>query len=642
MITTLRHLFVDSWAGRAAAFLIFLAFIGWGVGDVFNSSNSASPNTIAKVGDREISAETFARALETQLPSAAQRLGYQDVAHLPAAARQQVAREILRSLVIQQETQLAADHAGMSVPDSMVRDEIFSIPAFHNAAGQFDRSLMNQRIARMGLTEKRLIELVREDIISRSLLQGVGASAHASSILTNLLINFESDTHRLSVLRIPFAAHKATNTPSEEQLRRFYDNHPDLFKTPEFRHIKAVLMTPETVANTIEVSDDILHKLYDMQARIYNLPETRSLQVLSFTDQAKAQDAANSWKNGTSWDALIKANPSAIPATPEKARKSDLPNAELAQAAFAAPSQTVQGPVHTAFGWVIFKVTDIIAPHHTDFAQVKDQLRHDVQQQQAPEALQARLHRFQDAIAGSSDLEKIPSDLGAAPIAGTLDAQGMTPEGVPAPIPGGPQLRTAIIQQAFAQKALAAPHIVSGPDNAAYALVVDSIRPGSVQPFDTVRSAVATAWADDQAKHLADLRATALYTQAKKSGLSIAVSGQPEANDLWQNVDVSRAKPDSRLPNIVTRNLFTLKPHESAMYQSDDAFWLVTLDGIEAATPTDRTTIQHGVEGQYTQSLQMDIPDAISTALEKQWPMTHLNMPLFNQVVTSTQSNNAQ
>ncbi|GBR47553.1 peptidylprolyl isomerase [Neokomagataea thailandica] len=642
MITTLRHLFVDSWAGRAAAFLIFLAFIGWGVGDVFNSSNSASPNAIAKVGDREISAETFARALETQLPNAAQRLGYQDIAHLPKVARQQIAREVLRGLVIQQETQLAAEHAGMSVPDSMVRDEIFNIPAFHDAAGQFDRSLMNQRIARMGLTEKRLIELVREDIISRSLLQGVGASAHASSILTNLLVNFESDTRRLSVLRIPFADHKTANAPTEEQLRRFYDNHPSLFKTPEFRHIKAVLMTPDTVASTIDVSDEILHKLYDMQSRTYNVPETRSLQVLSFTDRAKAQDAANHWKNGTSWDDLIKANPSAIPATPENARQSDLPNAELAQAAFAAPAQSVQEPVHTAFGWVVFKVTDIIAPHHTDFAQVKDQLRHDVQHQQAPEALQARMHRFQDAISGSSDLEKIPSDLGATPIAGTLDAQGMTPEGVPAPIPGSAQLRTAIIQQAFAQKALAAPHIISGPENSAYALIVDAIHPGSVQPFENVRSAVTAAWAEDQAKHLADLRATTLYTQAKKSGLSIAVSGQPEANALWQNVDVSRVKPDNRLPNIVTRNLFTLKAHESAMYQSDDAFWLVTLDGIESASPADRTTIQHGVEAQYTQSLQMDIPEAISTTLEKQWPMTHLNMPLFNQVVTSAQSNSAQ
>lgn len=642
MITTLRHLFVDSWAGRAAAFLIFLAFIGWGVGDVFNSSTSASPNAIAKVGDREISAETFARALETQLPNAAQRLGYQDIAHLPAVARQQIAREILRSLVIQQETQLAASHAGMSVPDSIVRDEIFNIPAFHDASGQFDRSLMNQRLARMGLTEKRLIDLVREDIISRSLLQGLGASAHASPILTTLLVNFESDTRRLSVLRIPFTAHKAQAAPTEAQLHRFYDNHADLFKTPEFRHIKAVIMTTDTVAGTIEVSDDILHKLYDMQARTYNVPETRSLQVLSFTDQSKAQDAANSWKNGSNWDALIKAYPDAIPATPEKIRQSDLPNAELAQAAFAAPEQTVQGPVHTAFGWVVFKTTDIIAPHHTDFAQVRDQLRHDVQQQQAPDALQARIHRLQDAVAGSSDLEKIPTDLGAAPIAGTLDTQGMTPEGVPAPIPGNAQLRQAIIQQAFAQKLSAAPHIVSGPDNAAYALVVDAIHPGAVQPFEQVRNAVIAAWNDDQAKHLADIRATALYTAAKKTGLTLAVAGQPEANDLWQNVEVSRVKPDTRLPSIVTRNMFNLKAHSSAMYQADDAFWLVTFEGIDAATPADRATIAHGVEGQYNQSLQMDIPDAISTSLEKQWPMTHLNMPLFNQVVTSTQSSNPQ
>ncbi|QDH25613.1 peptidylprolyl isomerase [Neokomagataea tanensis] len=642
MITKLRHLFVDSWAGRAAAFLIFLAFIGWGIGDIFNSSGSTSPNTIAKVGDREISAETFARALQTQLPAAAQRLGYQDAAHLPAVAKQQIAREVLRSLVIQQETQLAASHAGISVPDNLVRDEVFSIPAFHDASGQFDRSLMNQRLARMGLTEKSLIALVREDIVSRSLVQGLGAAAHASPILTNLLVNFESDTLRVTALRIAFDAHKTSEAPTDAQLHRFYDNHPDLFKTPEFRHIKAVVMTADSVAKTIEVSDDILHKLYDMQERTYNVPETRSLQVLSFTDQNKAQAAADQWQKGDSWDMLVKAYPNAIPATPEKARKSDLPNTDLAQAAFAATAQSVQGPVKTAFGWVVFKVTEVVAPHHTDFAQVRDQLRNDVQQQQAQEALQARMSRFQDAVAGSTSLDKVPTDLGALPISGTLDAQGMTADGVPAPIPGGAQLRQAIIQQAFAQKAMAPPHVISGPDNAAYAILVDTVHPGTVQPFDQVKTAVIAAWTDEQAKHQADLRATELYTAAKKSGLSVAVAGQPEAGDLLQNVLISRVKPDTRLPNVVTRNIFNLKAHNSAMYQSGDAFWLVTLEGTEAAPQSDRLTISRGVEGQYNQSLHMDIPDAISASLEKQWPMTHLNMPLFNQVVTSAQSNAAQ
>ena len=53
-------------------------------------------------------------------------------------------------------------------------------------------------------------------------------------------------------------------------------------------------------------------------------------------------------------------------------------------------------------------------------------------------------HRFADGVA-------IPAGarIGLAAVTGTLDAGGNTPSGEPAPIPGSPALRDAVIKAAF-------------------------------------------------------------------------------------------------------------------------------------------------------------------------------------------------
>ncbi|WP_249202845.1 peptidylprolyl isomerase [Gluconobacter cerinus] len=641
MITTLRHLLVDSWAGRAAAILIFLAFIGWGVGDVYSNMGTSSSNTIVTIGNRTITPDDLARALSAQLPAAAQQMGLSDPSHLPDGTKQQIARQVLHNLVIQNEVQLAGERAGMVVPDELIRKEIFAIPAFHNAAGQFDRSMLNDRLARIGITEKRLIQMIREDIISRALLQGMGASVQAPTSLLNRLFAFDADQRVMDVLRVPFTSTAVSAAPTDEQLHRYYDNHPQDFRTTEYRHAKMVVMTADSVAKTIEVPDDVLHKLYDFQSRTYNMPETRTLQVLTFQDESKANAAATAWRNTNAWDAIQKAYPDAAAVALPHVRESDIPNPELAKAAFGAPANQISGPTKTAAGWVVFNITDVVAPHQTTFEQAKPELRDQVQKQEAPEALQARLKQFQDAIAGSTTLEKIPSNLGAVPAAGSLDSHGLMQDGTPAPIPGDAGLRQSIVQHIFSQKKDAQPVVVNGPDGSAFAVVVDEVHPGTRRPFADVRDQIVQAWTAEQQRHAADTRTTALFTEAKKSTLAKALDGQAEASSLRKDVTISRIHPDQSLPQNVLRAAFGLKVGTTGMYEGPDAFWIVNVTGQKPGAEADAASLQKELSAQYVQALQADIPAALDASLEKTVPVSHLNTNLFNQVVASTSPGNA-
>ncbi|WP_246091433.1 peptidylprolyl isomerase [Swingsia samuiensis] len=306
MITHLRHYLIDSWVGRVIALLVFFAFVGWGAGDYFFSGDTPNGNSIIKVGDRNISPNDFAQAFSRGLQAQAQQMGLSDPSRIPASTKHEIASIVLHNLVIQREIQLAAQRSNMVVPDELVRKEIFSLPVFHNAAGQFDRSKFNDTLRRIGLTEGRFIALMREDINSRSLMQGMGSSVQVPSSLVNHLVGFYSQQRVVDVVRIPFSGETVAQNPTEAQLHRYYDNHPQDFHAPEYRHAKIAVMTLESVEKTIEVPDDVLHKLYDFQARNYNVPETRSLQVLTFTTENDAKNAAQKWHDSNDWEAVQK------------------------------------------------------------------------------------------------------------------------------------------------------------------------------------------------------------------------------------------------------------------------------------------------------------------------------------------------
>lgn len=184
MISFLRRFVVESWLGRILAIVIFLAFVGWGVGDVLTNM-ADDPAIVAKVGSQKITTRDFAAALQAEMPRIAQQMGMPDVAHIPANVRQPMANEILQRLVGQAQVLEAAKDYGIQVPDSAVRDEIFGMPYFQGKNGQFDRQKFNSALANAGMTEQRLIGLVRDDLTARAVMEPLSTGAHVSDLVVN-------------------------------------------------------------------------------------------------------------------------------------------------------------------------------------------------------------------------------------------------------------------------------------------------------------------------------------------------------------------------------------------------------------------------------------------------------------------------
>lgn len=625
MISFLRRFVVESWLGRVLAIVIFLAFVGWGVGDVLTNM-ADDPAIVAKVGSQKITTHDFAAALQAEMPRIAQQMGMPDVAHIPANVRQPMANEILQRLIGQAQVLAAARDYGIQVPDVAVRDEIFAMPYFQGRNGQFDRQKFNAMLANAGMTEQRLIGLVRDDLTARAVMEPLSTGAHVPDLVVNRTYGFETVTRVLDVLRIPFSSQAEPATPDEATLKRFYDNHPWMFQSPEYRHARIVVLSPETVATQSPATDEELHQLYDARKDHFNQPELRSVQLVTSSDQAAAQAVQTLWKGGADWTQIQAAAKNSAAVEFNDARPSVLPSATLQKLVFGARQGSIQGPEKTDTGWVVFRVTKVTPPHSESFDDAKSTLRDEIAKAKGPAMISASVPKLQDALAGGG-MDTIPTGLGVTPAAGFLDAKGLTKDGTPAPLPASGELRDAIVARVFEQAKGAAPQLIEakaqpqqGQPPASlgwYAVSVDEITPSQPQPYDAVKDKVLAAWKEQARHHEADEKATALYVAAGQKGGVAAVA--PVGSDLQKNVMISRARPVETLPRDLMGIALRMPVGRSVMVEDDKGFVVATVTAVQHPDPKADTIGIGRVRDGMTESLSSDMTAAFIQSLGERY-----------------------
>ncbi|GAB6966242.1 hypothetical protein JCM25156A_02790 [Komagataeibacter kakiaceti JCM 25156] len=615
MLSFLCRVFIDSWVGRIVAGLFFLAFIGWGVGDVLMGIGTERADVVARVGEQTILLQTYQNALQSEMPQVAQSMHLSDPSQIPPATREQVAQQVLQRLVLQAEIALAADRHGLIVPDSSVRDEIFSIPAFKGRDGHFDRALFNDRLRRTGMSEGRLVDLVRQEQASRMLLQPIRDGVGAPDVMTRRLFDFEAQTRTMDLVRVPFESQPVTATPTGAQLARYYANHPWEFQAPEYRHARIVVLSADTIGHQLDIPDVALREAYQAQSHTFNTPERRTVQIVTVPTQDRAVALRAQWVDGGSWGQVQKAAGRDAAAVELPAiRQSDVPSADLARQIFAAPADVTQGPIRSEGGWVTFRVTAITPAHSAAFDDVKQALHDQVAHARAQALMAERVQKLQDAIAGGG-LDAIPADLGAVAVSGELDQSGLTHDGTPAPIPGGDAARQAIIGRIFSQPKGGSPELLQGPDGVWYAVSVDGVTTAHALDMAEAGARVNAAWLAEARRHMADQQATGFYMQAKAHGGLAQVS--PAIAGLEHSQPISPVQPAPEIPREVAALIFRLdQPGQSVMVGTDDGYVVATLTGITHPDRASRQPLYDRIRAGLTQSMGDDIEMSYGNALE--------------------------
>lgn len=307
-------------------------------GQTGQQSGSGAENPVAVVNGTPISQQDFETAVarnRAQLESQGQSVGEQRL--------EQLRSNVLESLITQELLYQKAVEEGISVNEGEVDAELTSIQDQFPDQDQYGRAL-----EQAGVSEEQL----RSDI-----------------------------ERNLAIQKLVQQEISAPGEISEEELRRFYDENPDLFEQGEriqARHI--LISTQQSQGGTTE------------EAALEEAREVRRLLMeedREFTSLAEEYSDGPSAQNGGRLGTFSRGQ--MVPAFEE--------------AAFDLEVGEISTPVKTQFGYHIIEVTDRVEAGSAPFEQQRERIRRHLTQERQRQMLDDYLAELKDEAEITRNLE---------------------------------------------------------------------------------------------------------------------------------------------------------------------------------------------------------------------------------------------
>jgi peptidyl-prolyl cis-trans isomerase D len=407
MISFLRK-GLSSWLVLAILGLVMIAFIITGVNSPGGGPVAGGGERLVGVGDQAVSSVEVADQVNRQLERVRQQ---QPEVDLAAFFQQGAYEEVVRQLIGQKAMLAFGESQGFAASKRLIDGEIAGIPAFQNLAGQFDQQVFQQMLQSERITEDQLREDIAGSIIQRQILLPVAAAPVVPQEMALQYASLLLEQRSGSVGLVPAAAVEAGAAPTDAEVATFYRQNQARYTIPERRVIRYAAFGPEHVTGAAQPTDADVQAFYRANAARYGAKETRTLNQVVLPDQAAARAFAAKLGQGTSFAAAAReAGFSEADTRLENQNKAEyqrLTSASVANAAFAAAEGAATAPVQSPLGWHVVRVESINRTAETPLAAVQDEIRTQLQQQKAQDALTTLVTRIEDALADGASFEEV-------------------------------------------------------------------------------------------------------------------------------------------------------------------------------------------------------------------------------------------
>lgn len=505
--------------------IVGLAGFGIGVGS-FTTSN------VATVGDREIDAEEFARAVDQEIRG----LSSQTARNLTVQEARQfgVDSAVLSRLVNDAALDGEAVSLGLSTGDAAVRERLIAVPAFAGADGAFSREAYTFMLDRIGLSAAEFEALLRREGTRELIAAGVQAGATMPAVATDAVLSHLGERRTFEWIRLDASMLPAPIlAPTEAELAETHQADPDRYTRPETRRITYAILDPETIAETIELPEEALRAAYEADPERFTTPERRIVDRIGFGDAEQAGAARARLDFGEiGFDALAAERDLG----PAETDLGEVTRAALdpaaATAVFDAPGPGLVGPVETQLGPSIFRINAVLAGAVTPYEEARETLRAELALEEAGDRVFEESAALDDLIAGGATIEEIAEE--TAMERGELALNAETVGG----LADDPEFAALAREARVGEET----DLVTLGSGAVVTLRVDAIDPPTLVPLDEIRATVEEDWARaqtaaalaGQAERLAEEIAsgTELATLAEQLGVEVASSGPLARNQV--------------------------------------------------------------------------------------------------------------
>ena len=543
--------------------LLILAMGGFGVDGVLNSASGR----IAQVGEKDVSANEYARALQQQFAEITRQTGQP---YGMARARQDgVDQAILNSLIRQRALDHEASQLGLSIGDENLRDQIVQIQSFRGIDGSFDREGYAFALQNAGLSEAQFETQLREETARTILTAAIEGGVQMPAIYGETLVGFVGETRDFTWARLHAdLLDTPVAEPAEDALRSFHAENIESYQIPETKRITYALLTPLDVIGTLDIPEEDLRREYDARADEFSQPERRLVERLVYLDADAAEAARAQIDAGNTFEGLVEARGLSLTDVDlGDVTRDDLGAA--ADAVFAAELGAVVGPLDSELGPALFRVNALLPAQVTSFDDARSALRDRLAADRAQRQLDVDAEAFEDMLAGGASLEELAQD---TPMRlGQIDwYDGQTGE---------------IAAYLAFQRAAATlseddfPRIQPLDDGGIFAMRLDETTPQRDAAFDEVADQVRADWTEERTEEA--LRALSETMIARlEAGETMAALGLTETVETGMTRGAFLADaPQGFIPETV----FDMAPGETRSVTDAGTAILVRLDAVTSA-----------------------------------------------------------
>ncbi len=283
MLNSLRK-FATTLPGKILGAFLLVGLAGFGITGVISSIGT---NTVARVGDRDISTRDFQRAYSIELSNVSRQIGSTPTPQQAIALG--IPGNVLTRLSTEQALNALNEQFALGLSEEKLGEILAQDPTFGGVLGVFDRNVFEQVIQRSGYTENEYFQIRRETAMRQQLALGIFSRISMPEAVTRLAQRFTQDRRILDYMIVSQDMLLPIASPTDEVLTPFLEENQVQYRTPEMRKIRAIELTPEALAKTYEISDSEIEAEYERTKESLIRVETRNIKQLQLPSEAQVR-----------------------------------------------------------------------------------------------------------------------------------------------------------------------------------------------------------------------------------------------------------------------------------------------------------------------------------------------------------------
>ncbi len=506
--------------------LIFPAFVFFGLTGY--EQMLGSRDDAAVVGGTRISRASVDEAHRQQIERMRSMLGEQiDVRLLDTP---QARSQALESLITQQALFADANKRHITVTPAQIQKLVVSMPAFQGEDGQFSFDQYQLVLARNQRTPRMFENEIAQDFRTQAVTSVIQASAFEPRSVVERVFAAQEARRTVRAMLIDPKSLEAGLAPTDEQLRKYFDEHAERYRQPESVDLDYLVLERSKLTPEGKPSEDELKAFYEQNRARYGQPDSRRASHILFAVASGADEAARSAAREEAEKVLAEAK-----AAPErfaelaKAHSKDSGSAEaggdlgffdremmvkpFADAAFSTAPGDFTPVVESEFGFHVIRVTEAREGGAKPFADVRGELVDTWNQQQAARRYAELAEQFRNLVYEQSDT----LEPAAQKFALTVQKATGVPR-TPAPGTAGPLGNARLLEAVYNDESLRGGRNIDAMEITPGVLVsarVAKHNPARALAFDEVKDRARAQWILDEAARLARERGEAELARLK-------------------------------------------------------------------------------------------------------------------------------